>query len=106
MGAGQGDPLPDWAAVAGQWIWGWYLFLYVPADGKKTPAHWRPVRALSRTNPPPFARSLTQCTQSILRLVNAAGDSLGIEFPCLRDIAAPVEDSPCRQHRPVVRLRQ
>jgi hypothetical protein len=24
---GQGDPLPDWAGVAGQWIWGGYLFL-------------------------------------------------------------------------------
>src|SRR4029453_7837362 len=52
------------------------------------------------------APSLTQRAQSILRFVNAAGNSLGIEFPCLRDTAAPAEDPPCRQGRPVVRLRQ
>ena len=42
-----------------------------------------------------------QRAQSILRLVNAACDSLGIEFPCLRDIAASAaasaEDSPYRE---------
>ena len=37
--------------------------------------------------------SLTQHAQSILRLVNALDDGLGIEFLGLRDIAAPARDS-------------
>ncbi|HLG44759.1 MAG TPA: hypothetical protein VKY24_00845 [Reyranella sp.] len=35
---GQGEPLPRWAKVEGQWVWRNNLFLYKPRDGQKTGA--------------------------------------------------------------------
>ena len=65
-----------------------------------------PLCLPSSAREPRRLHSLTQRVQSISRLLDAAGKSLGIEFLCLGDVALRAEGSPCRKDERVVRLRQ
>src|SRR6266851_278699 len=78
------------------------LPLECPLQGAPEPAV-PPGLTTNRENHVP---SLTRRVQSISRLPNAAGKRLGVEFPCLADIALRADGSPCRQDDRVVCLRQ